>query len=116
MFCIWNPHILTDVDVIKNNSFIVISGEWIGCSEKINFINIYVPNDQGERKRLWSTLLQVMENKNSIWLLMGDFNEVREKGDRLSEIVCASSMENFNSFIREPDLEDFAMGSESLRG
>ncbi|CAH1446022.1 unnamed protein product [Lactuca virosa] len=50
-----------------------------------------------------------MENKNAIWLLMGDFNEVREKCDRLSKIVCASSMEAFNSFIHEADLEDFAM-------
>lgn len=82
---------------------------WRGFSEKVNRVNVYAPIDQTERLLLWSKLLSSKNRKEGVWLLMGDFNEVRRIEDIFSEKVCYSSMEAFSSFISEVGLIDFSM-------
>lgn len=110
LLSIWNSSLFYNVEVIKCHSFILVSGNWCGISVKMNFINVYAPDDIDERSQLWSDLLRMKRSGHGIWLVMGDYNEVREKGDIFSEIVCVSSMNAFNDFIMEVELSNFFMG------
>ena len=91
-----------------------MSGQCRGVSEKVNLINIYAPNDPIIRQEVWELLLNLVKNREGVWLIMGDFNEVRRKEERFSERVCLSSMRAFNDFIREAGLVDFNMGGSKF--
>lgn len=62
---------------------------------------------------LWIDLLGIKENMQGIWLLMGEFNKVRVKENIISE-DCITSMEAFNSFLRDVELFHFSMGRRSF--
>nr|KAJ0202709.1 hypothetical protein LSAT_V11C500285080 [Lactuca sativa] len=85
-----------------------------GGGEKVNVVNVYAPIDREERLCLWNELKELKNVRDGIWLFMGDFNEVRCKEDRFSMLVCNSSMEEFNSFIRDCELVEFNMGGRKF--
>lgn len=45
---------------------------------------------------------------------MGDFNKIRFRHERSSNYGCDSSMEDFNSFIRELTLFEFPLGGRKF--
>ncbi|GJU41066.1 putative RNA-directed DNA polymerase, eukaryota, reverse transcriptase zinc-binding domain protein [Tanacetum coccineum] len=85
-------------------------GTWLQNGLKIMFIAVYAPQDMASKIILWSNLSQLISKWDGIALTMGDFNEVREVGDRFGSVYNKKHSEIFNSFITNLNLFDVPLG------
>ncbi|XP_021979756.1 uncharacterized protein LOC110875869 [Helianthus annuus] len=106
---IWDPQIFKRVESIKAEYFMVISGFIEGMGEKINLVNVYVPNDTTKKRNVWTDLLRIRNYGEGIWLMAGDYNEVRMEEDRMLSKFDANSATAFNKFIVEAGLLEYQM-------
>ncbi|GJW61680.1 cytochrome P450 [Tanacetum coccineum] len=68
--------------------------------------------DYREKKKLWKELSQVITFHNTFTILLGDFNEVRSKSERMGTIFDPRGAAKFNDFITIADLCDLPMGGK----
>ncbi|KAJ0899055.1 putative RNA-directed DNA polymerase [Helianthus annuus] len=73
-------------------------------------MNIYAPNDPLSRRGLWAEILEVKNSLEGMWVLMGDFNEVRDAGERLNSDFIEANADAFNHFILSAGLVEYNMG------
>lgn len=79
-----------------------------------NILNIYALVNDDNRASLWLHLNNHIRSMEGCWLLIGDFNEIRYKHERFSNRGCDTSMEQFNSFIRDSNLFEFSLGGRKF--
>ncbi|KAK9065430.1 hypothetical protein SSX86_016813 [Deinandra increscens subsp. villosa] len=92
-------------DLVQN----AVAGTITGSSEIIHLTNIYGPHDISSKAALWNDLETVID-PSVPHLIIGDFNEVRHREDRLNSVFCQSDANRFNSFIRRSGLKEFNLG------
>lgn len=114
LFCLWNPRLLKQVNIIKSSNFILVSGKWGGSGIAVNFLNVYAPVCDADRSSLWIQIANLLNSVDGCWLLMGDFNEIRHKCDRFSQRGRVSSINDFNSFIASSNLFEFKLGGRKF--
>lgn len=105
--CVWDPKIYTRDKGVKDDNFLHISGLLIDGSSRLNIINVYAPQQNAEKRSLWSRIYQVMQSGQGWWIVFGDFNAVRCPEDRKNsnfDPVCAR---DFNDFIDEASLREY---------
>lgn len=71
---------------------------------------MYGPHDDASRRILWYELLQVHANSSKRLCLMGDFNVVRNAGERKGSTFHQRHRAEFNDFINAADLQDMKLG------
>ncbi|KAL7161405.1 hypothetical protein ACSBR2_041963 [Camellia fascicularis] len=74
LLCIWNPETFSLNGCCCSRSFILLEGT---MHSSLNCVvgNIYAPNEDVNRRRLWSTLGNLKSVFPNPWCLGGDFNE-----------------------------------------
>ncbi|XP_022012647.1 uncharacterized protein LOC110912247 [Helianthus annuus] len=77
---------------------------------RLNLVNVYAPNDALGRSAIWSELLGFRNSLQGLWVLMGDFNEVRDASERMNSKFNASNADAFNQFILSAGLVEYNMG------
>ncbi|XP_021986412.1 uncharacterized protein LOC110882783 [Helianthus annuus] len=107
---VWDPKVFFKQSVIKHDSFLVVSGRLVGSDVRINVANIYASRDFSKRRALWEDLRRVKEGSNGVWIMVGDFNEVREEGDRMLSRFDSFGASLFNMFIAETGMFEYQMG------
>ena len=89
----------------------------IHTKSTLNFINIYAPSVDGKKKPFYRSLNKYLANfNNNYTILMGDFNYVSHRSDRLNKLrACDSYIRNifkpkefsledsYKHFHKEPD-------------
>ncbi|XP_059446549.1 uncharacterized protein LOC132178109 [Corylus avellana] len=73
------------------------------------FAGVYGPNDAGIRSTFWDELGGVMNVWDRPWCVGGDFNVVRNPGERLRATRQTQAMTAFADFIFEHGLSDLPM-------
>ncbi|XP_021986379.1 uncharacterized protein LOC110882742 [Helianthus annuus] len=106
---LWDPDLFKVDKVLKGQRFIVVSGFMCGVEDRINFLNIYAPNDTGERTRFWGILEDIRSQLDGMCLMAGDFNEVRCPEDRLNSAFDKNAAANFNDSILRMGLLEYEM-------
>ncbi|XP_022014442.1 uncharacterized protein LOC110913933 [Helianthus annuus] len=112
--CIWCPTIFRCVNTIQNRNFIVVSGRLVQSGCMINLVNVYAPNDANGRRALWSEILGIRNSIQGLWIMMGDFNEVRDSSERMNSEFFEANAEAFNQFILSAGLVEYNMGGGSF--
>ncbi|GKB00934.1 RNA-directed DNA polymerase, eukaryota [Tanacetum coccineum] len=59
---------------------------------------------------LWRELSSILASMDGTWILMGDFNVVRFKSERVGSVFEEKEAADFNDFIATLGLHDFQMG------
>ncbi|XP_022032062.1 uncharacterized protein LOC110933133 [Helianthus annuus] len=108
--CLWCSGVFRCDDVLYNRYFIVVSGTLIQSESRINFVNVYAPNDVACRRAVWLELLGVRNSRQGWWVMMGDFNEVRYAHERLNSEFVEGNADAFNQFILSAGLIEYNMG------
>nr|GEY24012.1 RNA-directed DNA polymerase, eukaryota [Tanacetum cinerariifolium] len=87
------------------------SGGILWCSG-INrlIISVYAPQEFSKKKMLWDYLDHVITNWNGEVIVMGDFNEVRNKNERYGSVFNAQGADVFNTFISKANLKEVPLG------
>lgn len=110
LLSIWDPLIFTKHNVIKSKNFLAISGHWKGFSDTISMVNVYGPQSISDKRELWAEILSLKDIIKGSWVIFGDFSAVRKPEERLRSSFCKYSSSDFNKFICEFGLKEFAMG------
>lgn len=50
---------------------------------------------------LWGKISQEIQGRSGIWVVVGDFNDVRVASDRLNSVFNAANARRFNDFITD---------------
>ncbi|GJR69948.1 RNA-directed DNA polymerase, eukaryota [Tanacetum coccineum] len=114
VLCMWDPNCFTKKSVTKSDSFVLIRGEWRLSGQNLMVIAVYGPQDAREKCMLWDYLQgEILRWKGAI-IVMGDFNEVRNKEDRFGSVFNAHEASIFNSFIQNSGLVEVELGGCSF--
>ncbi|XP_028072866.1 uncharacterized protein LOC114275081 [Camellia sinensis] len=108
LLCIWDPDIFQIKECCSNRRFILLSGAILNhfhCA----ILNIYAPNDVGPRGNLWQSLLKLKEEFLNPWCLGGDFNEIRQIGERKGCSRRDRGMKDFNEFIDKCEVSELPL-------
>ncbi|XP_021979140.1 uncharacterized protein LOC110875250 [Helianthus annuus] len=108
LFSLWNPEKFKVDQVVKNHRFLLTSGQVTGLDKKLNIINIHAPNDPPSRRSLWGEIANLI-TQDDIWVVMGDFNEVRMESERVNSRFDRNLAEVFNNFIENTGLFEYSM-------
>ncbi|KAJ0901627.1 putative RNA-directed DNA polymerase [Helianthus annuus] len=109
LLSIWNPDVFTVDQVVKNQRFLLLSGVLSGVDGRVNVIKLHAPNDPVNRRSLWADLLELIGQSMELWILLGDFNDVRSEEERVNWRFDRGAMEAFNGFIDNAGLLEFPM-------
>ncbi|GKD71801.1 RNA-directed DNA polymerase, eukaryota, reverse transcriptase zinc-binding domain protein [Tanacetum coccineum] len=85
-------------------------GIWILYDVRIMWIAVYAPQLLHGKIALWSSLTNLIANWDGILVALGDFNVVKEAGERFGLIFNERHAELFNAFISNASLIDVPLG------
>ena len=110
IFCIWNQNSFKVESKIAGAGFILLSGKWGQESQSVHVINIYSPCNLQDKRVLWDKVSQLKnQNPSGYWCILGDFNNIRTRGERLGSSqrgLLDGSIGEFNNWIEELELEE----------
>ncbi|XP_071740659.1 uncharacterized protein [Rutidosis leptorrhynchoides] len=88
---------------------LAIRGKWKSSSIESTIVNIYGPHHDREKKLMWDLLDRMLNSVATSWLLVGDFNEVRDASDRLNSQFHQGRADRFNDFIMRNGLVEIGI-------
>lgn len=81
LICVWNPKVFQLKDCCSTRNFILLSGVFHQSFECV-VVNLYAPNDDIRRKKLWDLIINIKPLFNIPWCFGGDFNVIRKISER----------------------------------
>nr|GFA07181.1 RNA-directed DNA polymerase, eukaryota [Tanacetum cinerariifolium] len=93
-------------EVPKSDYFVMVRGDWMPNGKKLLIISVYAPQELSEKKMLWDYLSLVLSNWEGEVVIMGDYNEVRNKSKRFEMLFNRHGADVFNRFISNAGLEE----------
>ncbi|GJU07833.1 RNA-directed DNA polymerase, eukaryota, reverse transcriptase zinc-binding domain protein [Tanacetum coccineum] len=96
--------------IVCNENYVVVEGLWIPNDVRLMWIVVYAPQNLPSKIALWSSLTNIISNWDGNLIVMGDFNEVREAGERYRSIFNERHAEIFNEFLSNSALIDIPLG------
>ncbi|PWA50906.1 RNA-directed DNA polymerase, eukaryota, Reverse transcriptase zinc-binding domain protein [Artemisia annua] len=109
LISIWDPKFLSKDVVVKNDNFLLVSGILPDGNIRINMLNVYAPQNNVEKRNLWAKILRVIQSGRGWWVVFGDFNAVREPGERKNSIFDPVCSRDFNDFVEEAGLREYSL-------
>ncbi|XP_071687140.1 uncharacterized protein [Rutidosis leptorrhynchoides] len=113
ILAVWDPNFFCANCVVERDSFIAIKGNWKCAGTELIIVNVYGPHTDDLKKKMWDDLRDVMSYDNAMWVILGDFNEVRSKSERKNTIFLEHRAKRFNSFIKDSNLIDIPLGGRN---
>ncbi|GJX49067.1 RNA-directed DNA polymerase, eukaryota, reverse transcriptase zinc-binding domain protein [Tanacetum coccineum] len=110
IICLWNSLVFRKSHIVCNDNYVVIDGLWIPNDVQVKWIVVYAPQSPSSKITLWSSISNVLANWDDVSIIMGDFNVVREEGERFGSVFCDRQARCFNEFIADNSLIDIPLG------
>nr|GEV37262.1 RNA-directed DNA polymerase, eukaryota, reverse transcriptase zinc-binding domain protein [Tanacetum cinerariifolium] len=107
---IWDPNVFSKVNDFQFENLLIVEGTWIASRIHCFMINVYAPQDDSKKERLWNDIFDFMNSNRSHHLIFGDFNVVRFASERFGSVFNHASTSVFNQFIRHAHLWDILLG------
>ncbi|GKA89823.1 RNA-directed DNA polymerase, eukaryota [Tanacetum coccineum] len=89
--CIWESSIFKKDYATISDNFVAVYGTWIPCNVKVLLISIYAPQQPAHKRDLWEYMSTLLGRWSGEVIIMGDFNEVRFKEERVL-VTCPGSL------------------------
>ncbi|KAJ4969222.1 hypothetical protein NE237_015923 [Protea cynaroides] len=107
----WDPNIFSLVKVAASNQLIHCQVNIRNSNKAFWLSAIYAANDPINRGGLWNHIETLSTGVNMPWILMGDFNIVRSKDEKMGgKTINTSNTDAFNSCIVNAGLHDLRWG------
>lgn len=84
---VWNPSVLSVQVWMKSDQLMHCLIEWRSRRSSVFITFVYGFNNQSRRRKLWADLLGLKHQILGPRMLMGDFNCLLNKMDRLNDFV-----------------------------
>ncbi|XP_028085101.1 uncharacterized protein LOC114286201 [Camellia sinensis] len=108
LLCIWKSSVFQLSQCYSIRHCIILPGTLL-TNFKCVLLNIHAPNEVNERGKFWSVLHRLKSMFSDPWCLAGDFNEIRNIGERRGCSRRDKWMKEFNQFIEKLKLIDLPM-------
>ncbi|GJR39071.1 RNA-directed DNA polymerase, eukaryota [Tanacetum coccineum] len=82
ILCIWEVTVFKKDHVTISDNFVAIYGTWIPNNVKVLMVVVYAPQQPLNRRLLWEYLSILLTRWNGEAIIMGDFNDVRNRERR----------------------------------
>ncbi|KAK9063215.1 hypothetical protein SSX86_017085 [Deinandra increscens subsp. villosa] len=105
---VWDPKVFVKDKVTKDVNFLHVSGMIMAGNARVNVLNVYAPQDKGEKRLLWSKIDSLIGSNEGWWILFGDFNAVRDREERKNSKFDKTCASDFNSFIDRVGLHEYS--------
>ena len=106
----WDPSAFKKTKIISMENALIVEGEWVFKKMKCYMINVYAPQQDSHKRMLWETLTNFILGNDGEFVVFGDFNAVRNRGERWGCAYSHREATDFNSFISDAGLMEVAMG------
>ncbi|GJX28014.1 RNA-directed DNA polymerase, eukaryota [Tanacetum coccineum] len=110
ILCIWNSLVFKKSKTLCHDNYVVVEGLWTPNDIRIMWITVYAPQNLSCKIALWSSLSNLISNWDAGLMIMGDFNEVIEAGERHGSNFNSRQVDIFNEFISNSSLIDIPLG------
>ncbi|GJR46821.1 cytochrome P450 [Tanacetum coccineum] len=101
--------------IIDNEcGFIAIFGKWQNIGIDCLMIVVYAPQELDSKRCLWNKITSLVNNYNGMFIVLGDFNEVRCEHKRMGTAFCKHGASSFNEFINRAELFDIPMSGRKF--
>ncbi|XP_057803748.1 uncharacterized protein LOC131019082 [Salvia miltiorrhiza] len=104
---VWNKDKFVATSKWNVTGAVIVNGIWLQGGLHCCFVNVYAPMGNTEKESLWDTLqLIALQNKDSCLCFLGDFNVVRDPGERVGKgaVFNQADARSFDAFIRQSNL------------
>nr|GFB09744.1 RNA-directed DNA polymerase, eukaryota [Tanacetum cinerariifolium] len=101
---VWDPNVFTKSNHVISDNFVSIYETWIPKNMDLLIIFVYAPQPLVEKQNLWSYISFLLSRWNGRYMVLGDFNEVRFKRERMGSVFHQQGANVFNSFILNSSL------------
>ncbi|XP_019260386.1 PREDICTED: uncharacterized protein LOC109238392 [Nicotiana attenuata] len=106
IWLLWKPHIY-EVDIITVTAQIIhCQVKHGGRNEMMHITVVYGFDDQALRRNLWEEIRKLYSQVQGPWSVMGDFNCVLHKEERIGSPVTVTEIRDFKSCVETCDLHD----------
>nr|GEY05373.1 RNA-directed DNA polymerase, eukaryota [Tanacetum cinerariifolium] len=106
ILCVWDPNMFKKTNSTVSDYFVMVRGDWMPNGKKLLIDSVYAPQELSEKKMLWDYLSLVMSKWEGEVVIMGDFNEVRNKSEKFGTLFNRHGADVFNRFISNTGLEE----------
>lgn len=91
-----------DVSIYKVTEQLIHCGvHHKGTNRKLSVIMVYGFNDAALRRKLWQDIKDNLEHMSEPWAVMGDFNCILNKGERIGSPITMSEIRDFKQCVEE---------------
>ncbi|XP_024977092.1 uncharacterized protein LOC112514723 [Cynara cardunculus var. scolymus] len=105
----WDVSIFSKESDFMADHFCGVVGSWMNVDKKVGLINVYNPQAQSLKARVWEDLRSVIASAPEvIWVTLGDFNAVRHPEERMGSFFDSKEALDFNNFISSSGLIDIS--------
>ena len=115
LLCIWKKKSFELKEACCNKNFVVMTGT-IQSNFLCTLVNVYAPNDVGDRRVCWESLLKLKGEFGYPWCIGGDFNEIRNLRERQGCARRYRGMREFNEFIHRLEFVDIPLLGRRFTG
>ncbi|KAK3224468.1 hypothetical protein Dsin_011493 [Dipteronia sinensis] len=103
---LWNTELFNCKACISNERCIILMGELTNLKQDAVFYNVYAPNFEADRVKLWEFIVETQAAFPFPWCLGGDFNSMLDRTERKGGICNAGFIQNFSEFVRKARVID----------
>ncbi|KAL4555547.1 hypothetical protein LXL04_038169 [Taraxacum kok-saghyz] len=115
LISIWDPSFIEIDKIETNRRTVTILSKWKDLNQDMGVINVYAPQDEEGKQDLWNWISNAINNDcDRMWIICGDFNEVRCTEERRGSTFYPRGAQIFNSFIENLGLIDLNLGGRSF--
>ncbi|KAK9053811.1 hypothetical protein SSX86_024885 [Deinandra increscens subsp. villosa] len=111
---IWDPSVFHKEDLIIHSNFLVVTGWVTGCDIKISFVNVYGPKSDIVKRQIWNRLVLHKNSIGGLWIVVGDYNVVRSRSERIGVSFYQQAANDFKCFINSMGLVDLILEGHSF--
>lgn len=106
IWLLWKPH-LYDVDIrLVTKQMIHCKVKHKGSRMRFNMTMVYGFNEQAARRKLWEDINQIGAKMDEPWAVMGDFNCILNREERIGSRVTMAETRDFRQCIEACGLKD----------
>ncbi|PWA61274.1 RNA-directed DNA polymerase, eukaryota [Artemisia annua] len=104
---VWDTNFFSKDQVLKYTNFLLVSGMLADRKSRMNFLNVYAPQNNPDKRNLGEKISRVIQAGQGWWIIFGDFNAVRDPSERKNSVFDLICAKDFNDFVDEAGLREF---------
>ncbi|GMI92896.1 hypothetical protein HRI_002958900 [Hibiscus trionum] len=114
LYTLWDPsHFKMETKIVEQRA-IVLTGFLPQLKKKVGLINVYAPNESGERRDFFEHISNVIEGLNCPVLVGGDFNSVLKQEERSGMSYIQTATNSLADFVLANGLIDLPLDGGSF--